>query len=257
MKTTTDYDELAGTYNHRYAANPMEGVGRALRALLIKIRPKRVLEVGCGTGHWLAEIHSLGIHTFGLDRNLSMLRQAQKESLPAGLVQGDALKLPYANSSLDLIFCVNAIHHFRGCEAYLTEVFRVLRHGGTTLIFGMDPHDPETHLYEYDFFPGVYQHDLNRFPASTALLDTLRQCGFTRVDHAIIERNVRRLSGRDVFSDPFLDPKATSQLADLTPDEYQEGIHNMEKAIQDAEAAGSVYEFRTTIPFRMLSAIKP
>jgi ubiquinone/menaquinone biosynthesis C-methylase UbiE len=51
MRARINYDEIAGTYDGRYAFGSYDGVLDAVRALVVAKRPKAVLEVGCGTGH--------------------------------------------------------------------------------------------------------------------------------------------------------------------------------------------------------------
>jgi len=47
----------------------------ALRALVLSKKPERVLEVGCGTGYWLAVLRTMSPCVYGLDYSLEMLHQ--------------------------------------------------------------------------------------------------------------------------------------------------------------------------------------
>ena len=60
LAAQVDYDRIAPTYDARYAANERSGTGAALRALVETRRAVQVLEVGCGTGHWLQELQWAG-----------------------------------------------------------------------------------------------------------------------------------------------------------------------------------------------------
>jgi ubiquinone/menaquinone biosynthesis C-methylase UbiE len=51
-----NYDVIAPKYDARYAQNPLAGVSRELRALVAQSQARDVLEVGCGTGHWVGEL---------------------------------------------------------------------------------------------------------------------------------------------------------------------------------------------------------
>ena len=57
-----NYDDVAPTYNGRYARKGLEGISSALQALARNVRPERIFEVGCGTGHWLEELSPLAHH---------------------------------------------------------------------------------------------------------------------------------------------------------------------------------------------------
>ena len=49
----TNYDEVAATYDRRYAEDDYSGIERALIDFLGS-PARHVLQVGCGTGHWLS-----------------------------------------------------------------------------------------------------------------------------------------------------------------------------------------------------------
>ncbi|NOH04176.1 MAG: class I SAM-dependent methyltransferase [Chloroflexi bacterium] len=65
---------------------------------------RRVLEVGCGTGAILGEIHTpAALH--GLDLEPEPLAQCQIHAVSVSLTQGDAHFLPYPNRSFDIVYC--------------------------------------------------------------------------------------------------------------------------------------------------------
>lgn len=67
------------------------------------------------------------------DLNNDVLRVAQAEigSAPIRLLRHDALRLPFADNSLDLVICTQALHHFHPAAAarLLREFARVARLG--------------------------------------------------------------------------------------------------------------------------------
>jgi hypothetical protein len=54
-----DYDEVAADYDGRYRESRYEGIDAAVRAIVRGT--ERVLDVGCGTGHWLGVAASEGV----------------------------------------------------------------------------------------------------------------------------------------------------------------------------------------------------
>ncbi|MEJ2209772.1 MAG: methyltransferase domain-containing protein, partial [Anaerolineae bacterium] len=68
-----DYDRVAPGYNRRFVGGGTRGVGLALGALAGELRPGCILEVGCGTGHWLAGLAAAGRRLYGLDLSAGML----------------------------------------------------------------------------------------------------------------------------------------------------------------------------------------
>jgi SAM-dependent methyltransferase len=92
-----------------------------------------LLDVGTGMGDipWhvqqTAAQRGLTIQTIGLDAGIVLVRNAQAR-LSHG-VCGDALRLPFANRSVDVVMCSQVLHHFRN-DAALTlvqEMHRVAR----------------------------------------------------------------------------------------------------------------------------------
>jgi ubiquinone/menaquinone biosynthesis C-methylase UbiE len=98
-----DYDTIASTYDRRYLENDYSGIEKALIAFVGQ-NPARVLEVGCGTGHWLRLLSEEGIRVAGLDASIGMLARAQAQTPRTALVHGLAQHLPWATESFDLFF---------------------------------------------------------------------------------------------------------------------------------------------------------
>jgi ubiquinone/menaquinone biosynthesis C-methylase UbiE len=74
---TVDYDGVADSYNERYQSGVYrpEGIASKLMNLLHDADAVRVLEVGCGTGHWLSILQDQD-QVVGLDQSPGMLRKA-------------------------------------------------------------------------------------------------------------------------------------------------------------------------------------
>src|SRR5262245_53887400 len=158
-----DYDRVAPAYDRRYEARSYAGVGEALARFLGGGR-REVLEVGCGTGHWLARMRAGGHSAVGVDASAAMLRRA-RAATDARLAGASASALPFPDARFDVVVCVNAFHHFPDKPRFLAEAWRVLAPGGRFLSVGMDPHGGVRRWAIYDFFPGTHEADRSRFPA--------------------------------------------------------------------------------------------
>lgn len=115
-----------------------QGVWRAHSSSMVggrdgfSARPK-VLDLGTGPG-----ISAMGIldvlpkaHVVGLDLSSKMLQRARKRvSGRVDLVLADAVKLPFADSSFDLITGHSFLYLLPDAAGALREVARVLRPGG-------------------------------------------------------------------------------------------------------------------------------
>jgi ubiquinone/menaquinone biosynthesis C-methylase UbiE len=247
-----NYEEIAPTYNRRYIANPLPQVAATLRALVEDLDPARILEVGCGTGRWLAELGQAGRNVSGLDLSPAMLSQARTQLEPvkpgpANLACGHALRLPFPNRTFDLVYCVNALHHFGGPRAFVAEAGRLLRPGGALAVVGMDPRRSRDTWYLYRYFKGTYAADRRRFPTPGELVDWMAVQGFERIEWRPAERIFGPLVGRDIFKNSFLHKGGTSQLALLSDEAYALGIRHIEATLVQAEAAGKTLVFPVDI----------
>lgn len=254
-----DYDRLAPTYDARYAAGARSGTGEALRALVEVRGAKRVLEVGCGTGHWLQDLQRAGIgqicgvRAYGLDLSSGMLRQAHEKAPSLDLVRGRAARLGFPGAAFDLVYCVNAIHHFEAPRTFVAEAARVLRPGGMLAVIGMDPRGQRDRWYVYDYFEGVYERDLARFPSWGTVMEWMVSEGFGEVSCRVVERLGDDLAGRAVLDHPFLRKESCSQLALLSDEAYAAGMQRIEAALDRAEARGVEIVFRDELSLAMIS----
>jgi SAM-dependent methyltransferase len=226
-----DYDSVASTYDDRYKVGLYDGVLEALRALVRAKNPEKTLEVGCGTGYWLAALSGMSPHLYGLDYSPEMLRRALKRNSRAMLVRATAETLPYRDGTLDLIFCINAIHHFEAVGKFIAEAKRLLRPGGTLAVIGMDPHHRRDNWCVYDYFLETKATDLARYPSSGEITDMMLRAGFDRVECGVACRFTQTRSGSAVFDDPELQRLGCSQMALLTDEQYAAGIERIHSAL--------------------------
>jgi SAM-dependent methyltransferase len=246
------YDRIAVTYDERYMRPRNPAVTLALLELARQYPGGRLLEVGCGTGHWLAEVGSAGAWTAGLDLSSGMLRQARERLAEARLVCGRGEQLPFRGAFFDLIFCVNALHHFERQDEFVFGAKRALRSGGTLAVIGMDPHKAGTRWYLYDYFPGTKEMDLQRYPSEERIATWMAAAGFRAVETQVVERVAQRLVGREVLGDYFLGKNSASQLILLSDQEYEAGMARIRAALKDGEASGETREFPVELTIVMV-----
>jgi len=92
-------------------------------------RGNKILEIGCGTGHFSAYFKELGAEVVGLDTSPEMLRIARDEhkGLEIDLSRGDAYRLPFADNSFDLVAMITTLEFMSSPHKALEEAFRVSR----------------------------------------------------------------------------------------------------------------------------------
>ena len=237
MERRTDYDAIAGSYDRRYSDNDYSGVERALLAFL-GARRTRALEVGCGTGHWLAVLGAAGHAAFGIDASRGMLAQARRSAPRTALLHARAERLPLRDASVERVFCVNAFHHFGDKPAFVVEARRVLRPGGGLFVLGLDPHTRLDRWWVYDVFTPAFEIDRRRYPPTEWIRGTLREAGFAKTATAIAQHLPWRGSAREVFASGRMDRSWTSQLAVLSDAEFAAGEAKLRARMDDCARRG-------------------
>lgn len=255
-KPRVNYDQIASTYDKRFMLDRTEGIGEAILDLAQRLNAVRVLEGGCGTCHWLAQMQRVGSRRYGLDLSTGMLNQTRERTTGIGLVNGYARQLPLERGMFDLVFCVNAIHRFQDSRGFVSEAARVLQRGGALAVVGSDPHDRRESWFVYHYFDTAYETDLMRFPAWETVREWMVEDGFEGIEWQEVERIADPKYGRGVFDDPFLKKNSCSQLALLTEEAYRAGLERIEADLVEAEVRGETLVFETDILTAMLAGRK-
>jgi SAM-dependent methyltransferase len=250
------YDQVSAVYDQRYRSGGPVGIAESLRELACKVKAHRVLEVGCGTGHWLALMQNREIRC-GLDYSARMLDKARRRDEFLRLIRGTATQLPFSQDVFDLVFCVHALHHFDDPPAFVHEARCVLRPGGALASIGMDPQTEQDRWYLYDYFPGTYETDLARYPSGDMILHWMKEAGFVGCERRIAARIEHDFTGRQVLSDPILQKNGTSQLSLLTEDAFLDGMARIREALQLAERRGEEIAFPTHIALPIVVGFVP
>ena len=94
--------------------------------------PRRILDVGCGTGRLLRKLGERwpSSQLLGVDPNEGMVSVARRLTPLASLHVGTAESMPIDSASIDLVVTSISFHHWPDQPRGLREVFRVLRPGG-------------------------------------------------------------------------------------------------------------------------------
>ena len=182
---------------------------RELRAALE--RPgARVLDLCCGTGDLLlamtgplADARGSVPGAIGIDFCHPMLVAArgkvERRRVNAALVEADALALPLADRSVDVVATAFGFRNLANYEKGLREIERVLKPGGTAAIleFSQPPSPLFASLYRFysrRVLPavggavsgerGAYEYlpeSVRKFPGAGQLAEMMRQAGFVEV----------------------------------------------------------------------------
>jgi ubiquinone/menaquinone biosynthesis C-methylase UbiE len=223
-----DYDLVAATYDKRYDRNRYDGVQAVLERFVDPARCANAAEVGCGTGHWLAELCDRVPCTAGLDLSAEMLQRARTAAPRALLVRGRAEKLPWAARSFDRLFCINAMHHFADADAFMIEARRVLRAAGAIMIVGLDPHTRLDSWWVYDYFPAALEADRARYMPTGRIRERLHSAGFAQAVTEVAQHIPAAVPFAVASERGLVDRRGKSQLMVLTDAEFEEGLRRLE-----------------------------
>ncbi len=160
---------------------------RPLLRWLGPLRGKRVLDVAGGDGYWAGQARRRGATAVCLDIAGHKLVRGRGYASAPMLVQGDALRLPFADGTFDAIMSVCAIEHFPDGAASLDEMARVLRPGGQ-LVMSADVLSRGAQWPELDAEHRRRYHVVDTYP-DTRLRALLAERGLDVAEHRYIFRS--------------------------------------------------------------------
>lgn len=114
--------------------------GRVVEPILAEtpVLGKRILEVGAGSGRDSVTLARLGATSILLDYSMASLEVArgvaEREKQRVHLVRADALRMPFRDARIDVVFHQGLLEHFRDPRPLLRENVRVLAPGGILLV---------------------------------------------------------------------------------------------------------------------------
>lgn len=207
--------------------------------------PTRVLEIAAGTGvvtRWLAATLPPDVPIVATDLNQPMLDQAAASGTPRAVEwrQADAMQLPFADSSFDLVVCQFGAMFFPDKARAFSEARRVLSSGGRFLFNVWDRieqnefADVATQALAAQF-PGAPPRFMARVPHGyydTALIARdLASGGFTA------SPAITTLAARSRADSPQIPATAYCQGTPLRGEIGAQGPKAMERALRVVSAA--------------------
>jgi len=131
-KTRAYYDRSAPQLEHRKLACALD---REETTSILSSVPEgidSVLDVGCGTGHLLDEVRCR-MRT-GVDLSASMLRLARDRSPGLRLLLANGTRLPFGDSSFQVVTCQDVIGHLPDAGTMASEIIRCCAPKGRIII---------------------------------------------------------------------------------------------------------------------------
>ena len=172
---------------------------RVLAGMLPESGDKLVLDLCSGTGDLLPLLEKRFGKVIGADFCLPMLEKGKKKFSGKNytLMQADALSMPFADNSFDIVCVAFGVRNFEHLELGLKEIYRVLKSGGHLLIleFGQPRNKIFSTLYKFyskyimPTVGGLISGDkaayrylpetAGSFPCGERFISILSNCGFS------------------------------------------------------------------------------
>ena len=249
LEVCNSFNRAASSYER--AARVQNTIGEQLfaRLPLLKIQPKYILDLGCGSGIFTQKLkeHYPKAQVVGLDIAYAMLQNSQAKQgwlKKWGIVNADMHKLPFADYQFDLVFSNQALHWSDNTQELLAEIYRVMGKEACFMFSTLGPDtfkelrqafaeiDDNTHVNDFldmhdlgdmmlanNFVDSVVDMDIltAHYPSTVSLLQGLKQQGVKN-----ISKNRRKsLAGKSFYTDLQLSMQKFITLDNMQPLTYE------------------------------------
>jgi ubiquinone/menaquinone biosynthesis C-methylase UbiE len=135
-KIRKHYDTVADTYDSHYDHHRGKKYHTHLSNHLMNALPKggNLLDIGCGTGLFVEKYIRNGGSGTGLDISEGMVAKARHRCPDCEFLVGTGEKLPFDDCSFNAVSSVLVFSYVKDPGAMLSEVYRVLEHGGSVAL---------------------------------------------------------------------------------------------------------------------------
>jgi ubiquinone/menaquinone biosynthesis C-methylase UbiE len=135
-----DFDPVAQSYDDWYSRPVGQMYDLLEKRAIAKLLPNptsrdRLLEIGCGTGHWSAFFAKQGFRVTGLDISSRMLAIARRKQIPrAKFCQANATALPFGDNTFDVAGAITVLEFVSEPWKVIKEMVRCVRPNGYIVV---------------------------------------------------------------------------------------------------------------------------
>ena len=98
----------------------------------------RLLEIGCGTGHWSEYFSNKGFDVTGVDISEQMIAIARQRKVSRAIFDvSDAARLPFGDASFDVAVAITSLEFTADPAGVVAEMVRCVKKAGGMLIVGV------------------------------------------------------------------------------------------------------------------------
>lgn len=130
--------DIARKYDEYYQSDfgrIVDKIEKEIISQFVKKIPRgKLLELGCGTGHWTEFFVQEGFRVIGVDNSKAMLNIAKQKKNKAKFLLANSENLPFNNESHSIIASITMIEFVKNQQKAIQEMYRVLKKNGWLII---------------------------------------------------------------------------------------------------------------------------
>ena len=131
------FDDVARRYDltNLVMTGGIDHLWRRAVTAAVDARPgERVLDIAAGTGSSSEPYADRGVDVVPADFSIGMLREGRRRRPDLPFTAADAMRLPFANNSFDVVTMSYGLRNVEDVDAALREFLRVTRPGGRLVV---------------------------------------------------------------------------------------------------------------------------
>lgn len=145
--TKNMYDTFGKEYQKNRIYNQYFEMPQMMKAVG-NIKGKKLLDVGCGAGVHIKKYLAKGAKCWGIDLSKTMIGMAKKNCPKVDFKVGSIVKLPYNQSSFDIVTASLCMDYIEDLKPVFKEINRVLKKGGIFIFSDESPISVSKEVYE-------------------------------------------------------------------------------------------------------------
>ncbi len=255
------YDIIGVNYNLTRKADPY--LYKRLHFLLNPQIKGTYLDIGCGTGNYTAKFAQEGYQFIGIDPSLEMLEKAKSKNTSVRWRIGKAEKIDLPSHSVDGIIASLTLHHWESLDKGFEELNRVLKPGGSMVIFTSTPAQMKGYWLNH-YFPKMMKDSGDQMPSYDFIESNLKanNLAIANTEKYFIQPDLQDLFLYSGKHNPklYFEPKVRHGISSFSSlantKEVEKGLQDLKKDIESGEMEGIIKKYENSMGDYLFLTIK-